>query len=120
MPYKCPIKHREALKKSQKKYYESHRAEQIERSRINKHRNRAEFSAFKARLSCVKCGENHPATLDFHHHTPNKDNIKISVLLKNNAYKKAIEEIMTKCIVLCSNCHRKHHYEERKAVESDE
>jgi len=74
---------------------------------------RAEFMAWKATLSCSVCGENHPATLDFHHHSPHPDNLKINQLMKAKRYSFAKKEIEEKCIVLCSNCHRKHHWDER-------
>jgi len=77
---------------------------------------RAEFMAWKATLSCTKCGENHPATLDFHHHTPHPDNIKINKLVKFRRYGFAKKEIIEKCIVLCSNCHRKHHWDDNRKV----
>ena len=69
--------------------------------------------AFKATLSCTQCGEDHPAALDFHHVKRNKTNIKLHRLVKDGRFKKAYEEIK-KCEVLCANCHRKLHYEERK------
>jgi L-lysine 2,3-aminomutase len=33
-------------------------------------------------------------------------------LLGDGRFKKALQEAMEKCIVLCANCHRKHHFEE--------
>jgi hypothetical protein len=65
-------------------------------------------------LRCEHCGEDHPATFDFHHVKKDPDNVKVHKLIKNGAYKKILEEIK-KCIVLCANCHRKHHYEEAQA-----
>lgn len=78
-----------------------------------KKKDKDQFMEWKATLSCTVCGENHPATLDFHHHTPHPDNIKINMLLKNKRCAFARKEIEAKCIVLCANCHRKHHHEER-------
>ena len=78
-----------------------------------KKRRHAEFMSWKATLSCSICGENHPATIDFHHHTPHPDNIKINILITNHRYSFARKEIEEKCIVLCSNCHRKHHWKDR-------
>ena len=97
-----------------REYYKANPEPTKLRNRINKRKNRAEFAAFKASLSCTKCGENHPATLDFHHHTPHPNNIKINKLVRAGRFEFAIEEIMNKCVVLCSNCHRKHHWEENK------
>lgn len=115
MPIKDLVKRKEKQREYSRKHYEANRAKRIAASTITKKRLRAEFNAFKARLSCVKCGESHPATLDFHHVIKDPSNPKISDLTRKGSYSLAIEEIMNKCIVLCSNCHRKHHSEENKA-----
>lgn len=113
MPFKDPEVRRQKAKIYSKRHYESHRSEHIERIRLQKIRNRADWERFKATLQCAQCGENHPATLDFHHVLRDPLNRKISELSQNGAYKQARQEILDKCIVLCANCHRKHHHEER-------
>lgn len=85
-----------------------------EKKRAYKKKMKLEFMAWKATLSCIKCGENHPATLDFHHHTPHPDNIKINMLVKHDRFSFAKKEIAEKCIVLCANCHRKHHWDDNR------
>ena len=114
MPYKDPEKRRQKAKEYSKKHYEANKDKCIARIAQNKKASRQQFLEFKSRLSCVHCGENHPATLDFHHVIRHPSNRKIYELTRNGAYDAAIKEIMEKCIVLCSNCHRKHHDEERK------
>jgi hypothetical protein len=113
MPYK-DIEKRKAVQKIKSKQYYLNNIEKVkESSRLSKERARANFQIFKASLSCTKCGQNHPATLDFHHLIPDPANKKINVLTKGGAYTKAIQEIMDKCIVLCANCLRIHHHAER-------
>ena len=114
MPYKDPLKRAEKQKEYRKRHYEKHKVAQLERVKKNRAKYRKEFYDFKSTLSCTKCGENHPATLDFHHHTPHPSNKKISHLLSSGQYSKALQEIQEKCVVLCSNCHRKHHWEDNK------
>lgn len=114
MPYKDPAVRKAKHKEYSKNWYENNREKAIESNRKSKAEAKRQFREFKSRLSCTKCGENHPATLDFHHHTPHPANRKISSLLTDGQFTRAIQEIMEKCIVLCSNCHRKHHYEEQK------
>jgi hypothetical protein len=96
-----------------KAHYEKNKKLCIERVADAKKKYRAAWAAFKETLSCTVCGENHPATLDFHHVVRSPENKKVHRLVGNGSYKKAIEEIK-KCVVLCANCHRKHHYEEDK------
>ena len=93
--------------------YKGSAADKTARKEYKKRRH-AEFMAWKATLSCSVCGENHPATLDFHHHTPHPDNVKINILIMNHRYNFARKEIAEKCTVLCSNCHRKHHWDDRR------
>jgi hypothetical protein len=64
----------------------------------------------KDELKCVKCNEDHPACLEFHHLDPNEKEIGISLAVSNCWSIARIEKEMKKCIVLCSNCHRKLHY----------
>lgn len=112
MPIKDLAKRKEKQREYSKKHYEANKSACIARISERKKRMRREFNEFKARLSCTKCGENHPAALDFHHVVKDPSNKKIYDLTQNGAYDAAIKEIMEKCIVLCSNCHRKHHFEE--------
>ena len=114
MPYKDPAVRAQKQKEYSKKHYEKNKSTIKANSANTKRSIRAQFREFKSSLSCTICGENHPATLDFHHHTPHKDNIKISKLLVDGRIALAMREIKEKCVVLCANCHRKHHYEEQK------
>ena len=106
----------ESQRERARNYYAFNKEKIKAQSKIGKARARAIFQAFKASLSCTECGQNHPATLDFHHLIPDPANFKINVLTKRGAYTKAIQEIMDKCIVLCASCHRIHHYNERVEV----
>lgn len=96
-----------------KTYYEKNKAACIERVAKTKKAVRKKWDDYKATLSCTQCGENHPATLDFHHVKREKTNRKVHKLVANGALAAAYEEIK-KCIVLCANCHRKHHWEEHQ------
>ena len=60
----------------------------------------------KSFASCQSCGIEDSACLEFHHLKDKKFTIA-------NAADKGIKTIkkeMRKCIVLCSNCHKKEHY----------
>lgn len=115
MPYKDPVKRAEKAKEYRKKYYEKNKVAVCATVQDRKRNLRKKFAAYKATLSCTQCGENHPATLDFHHVIRHPSNRKINSLLKSGAYLRAMKEIEEKCVVLCSNCHRKHHWEENKS-----
>lgn len=71
------------------------------------------------RGGCIKCGETHPACLDFHHRNGKSDKLGHIGVVRRFAMEKLLAEI-AKCDVLCANCHRKHHYDERHAKPSVE
>lgn len=70
---------------------------------------RDKYREFKSTLKCTQCGEDHPATLDFHHTENNKEFAIANMINRGIAWDRILHEL-TKCIVLCSNCHRKHHF----------
>ena len=63
---------------------------------------------------CIKCGEKDPACLDFHHRDPTTKEGHIGEFRKFGM-KRLLAEI-EKCDVLCANCHRKFHRDERQHV----
>lgn len=62
---------------------------------------------------CSRCSEKHPACLDFHHRDGKKDKLGNIGEIRRFSYRRILEEI-AKCDVLCANCHRKHHWDERQ------
>lgn len=76
-----------------------------------RHSNRSKIIAMKKTLSCGKCGENHPACLDFHHRDPKTKLFTISHATRHHIYSwETILVEIDKCDVICSNCHRKEHW----------
>jgi hypothetical protein len=70
------------------------------------------FLKFKHTLSCQACPETHHACLDFHHRNPSEKVDSISSMIVRGLSIKTILLEIEKCDVLCSNCHRKIHYNE--------
>jgi predicted HNH restriction endonuclease len=116
MPYKDPAVRREKQAQYSKSYYEKNKNEIITKSRKRRKTQVIEFAAFKATKSCIKCGESHPATLDFHHVERHPSNRKVHKLVQDGHWWKRIKEEIDKCVVLCANCHRIHHHEERQEI----
>lgn len=113
MPYKDPNVRRQKGKEYSRRYYEKNADAVKAATKKNSRRYRAEWDAWKATQSCGTCGESHPATIDFHHIDPATKVAHVGDLARNGRYKAAMEEAQ-KCIALCSNCHRKLHYEMRQ------
>jgi hypothetical protein len=86
--------------------------------RAGHERNKALFEwfySYKAGLKCEKCGFSHPAVLDFHHRDGSDDKIAtVSRVLVDTKSKDRVLEEIAKCEVLCANCHRIAHYEEKR------
>lgn len=113
MPYKDPVKLKEYHKKRSAQWYQKNKELTKERGKQVKKLAKQEWIDFKATLSCVQCGQTHPATFDFHHVNPKNKVKSVNEWVQNRNYKQAYEEIK-KCIVLCANCHRIHHYNEKR------
>ena len=99
------------LRAYRRDWYYRNRADSIAKAADRNQQIRAWFADLKSKLACASCGENHPATLDFHHADGDDKEMIVSRLvgMGNNAH--VLAEIK-KCIVLGSNCHRKLHYED--------
>lgn len=104
---KCKI----CLKQYMNDHYNKNKTTYIDYSKTKQKHNKEWFNEFKSTLKCTQCGENHPAVLDFHHVDPNTKDKNVSDMMKFSI--KKIKEEVNKCIVLCSNCHRKLHWGEK-------
>jgi hypothetical protein len=72
------------------------------------------FADYKSKVCCELCGFSHPAAIEFHHKNP-KDKFKdVAVMVHSSFAKDKILEEMGKCAVLCANCHRITHWEQRQ------
>jgi hypothetical protein len=113
MPYKDESVRKSKHKVYSREHYLKNKEKQIKANSEYKKKRRLEWNTFKRTLKCTKCGFDHPAALDFHHENPSEKEYNVNRLVSNGQFKKAEEEIK-KCIVLCANCHRIHHFEEIK------
>ena len=114
MPYSDPTQQKAYIKKWNAEFYKKNRAATYARVRARRIELRKWLDTYRSTLMCSRCGENHPACLDFHHKDEKTKEFSIAIV-KGWGYGKArmLREI-EKCVVLCSNCHRKTHYEARK------
>lgn len=94
-----------------KKHYDENKEAYKARARrdYKKVRDKLVSCVRSLKISCERCGEDHPAVLDFHHLDPS---VKELTMARATSMKKVASEAK-KCVVLCSNCHRKHHWDER-------
>lgn len=103
------------FKEYHKKWYAKNREKVIAQVNVLKARKRKEWQEFKATLACSKCGQAHPAIIDFHHIDRSHPKHSVNLLISHGRWAKALEEIK-KCVVLCANCHRIVHWDEKQAA----
>ena len=104
MPYKDLDKRREC----RRRWYANNKKSEKDYVKKRKNEIKKWFVEYKSHLKCSKCGEDHIATLDFHH-KGDKDK-GINFMTHWGYSKDRIKKEVNKCIVLCANCHRKLHH----------
>lgn len=101
-----------ACKKCKKEYIKEHYLKNkqiyLDRSLKKNKELREWFEEYKQNLSCEKCGDRRWYVLEFHHKNPEEKDLAVSQLVTYG--KNRILKEISKCIVLCANCHREHHY----------
>ena len=80
------------------------------RRRTDKIKIREWFAEYKMNCECVECGDLRWPVLDFHHRDPKTKIDSVARMVQYNRGKDAILKEIAKCDVLCSNCHRIHHW----------
>lgn len=70
---------------------------------------REQFAEYKKTLQCSYCDEKEPCCLEFHHTNPFEKDTEVSSLLSTTTSWTTLIKEISKCVVLCSNCHRKVH-----------
>ena len=109
MPYKTS----EEVNSYNREYYQRNRKHLLEKQR-EKNRKFAEnrrkwLVEYKRALKCVRCEENHPATLIFHHKESFEKSFEIGNAIGLGVSLKKLKAEIEKCEVLCANCHAKEH-----------
>ena len=98
----------------QSKWYNSNKTKHFDRVKQREIKIKQLLQEYKSTLSC-KCGESHISCIDFHHTDPKTKITSIAHAVGRGwGWKKILSEI-EKCTVMCSNCHRKFHWQEEQS-----
>jgi hypothetical protein len=81
-----------------------------------KQRIKEEFNEWKKTLKCSRCGIKDHRVLEFHHTNPSEKEYAVSNMIERGLGKEKLNKEISKCDVLCANCHRITHYEIRNGV----
>ena len=105
------------MKKETRKYAD--RSQYIIRS-VSSRRKKIRLMAVQhAGGKCISCGYNkYPEVLEFHHKDPSQKEFGIGQNGLTRSWEKVKAEI-EKCNLLCANCHRELHVEERLTNEKN-
>lgn len=93
-----------------RKHYLENKEKYIKKARVVKDGFRKWWKDYKKNFKCMKCGESHPACIQFHHYNDDKE-LSVSTLVQYGCRKNVFREI-EKCVPLCANCHAKEHWRE--------
>jgi hypothetical protein len=102
-----------------RKRYECDRRSRKDGNARRKKDARAWLDGYKATIACVRCGESHPACLQFHHPEGTKEvdtkgrqgTRNIAAMVHAGLSLKRIKANIEECEVLCANCHFKLHFD---------
>ncbi len=103
--------YREYMRNYQRSWHQRNKARRIAKIYERKEQLWEFYSQLKATSECAQCGENHPATLQFHHRDPQKKEFNLGKAVSDGYSIDRIKKEVAKCTVLCANCHAKEHYE---------
>jgi hypothetical protein len=108
-----PAKSVEAARASRLKWYYKNKDKAIKKNQERREKLREWLTELKSTLQCKECGENRIPCLDFHHRNPKEKEISIPFAIHSGWAIKKIQEEIDKCDILCANCHRWYHHNER-------
>ncbi len=115
MPYKDPERRREHHRLYMQTWYRRNKAAHVQFVANRRLKVIEWYEEMKRGLSCCRCGESHPACLEFHHRDLAEKEFDISEARRGEfALEKLLAEL-AKCDPLCANCHLKLHWEARHA-----
>ncbi len=113
MPFKDIEKRKSYSRAYNKEWYVRNKEQHVRNKAERIVANRVWWTEYRKTLACARCGENHLATLDFHHNDPSQKEHNVGYMIQWAFSRERILEEVAKCTVLCSNCHRKLHWTEK-------
>jgi hypothetical protein len=105
--------YKEYQRNYQRSWHQRHKEKRLARMYEKKAATYEYVQNIKSQLRCVDCGEQHPAALQFHHLNAEDKQFNIADAVRNGISLERIKKEISKCIVLCANCHAIRHYNVR-------
>ena len=108
---------RECQKQYRKEHYQKNKEKYIKKASSYTKDMIAWLQELKSTLYCEKCGDARWWVLDFHHNDPSEKNEDISTLVRKGNKERVLNEI-EKCSILCANCHRDIHHQQKQVSDA--
>lgn len=105
--FRMAYKNREDQLSCQRRHYKRNKDARIQLNIIRRLEIRSMLNKIKSSSGCLLCKENTPICLDFHHLDRKTKDIELSKARSNGWSDNRLLNEISKCVVLCSNCHRK-------------
>jgi len=93
-------------RQKQRKEWRKRNPEKYHAQAIRRQNNQTQW-LYSLKKPCIICGESEPVCIDFHH--INSDDKEYTIGRNRGKSKEHLLEEISKCVCLCSNCHRKVH-----------
>lgn len=118
MPFKDKSRYqseewKEYQRNYQRSWHQRNRVKRLAKSYQRKEVIYEYIQNIKSHLCCVDCGEQHPATLQFHHLNAEDKMFNVGDAVRDGISLDKIKKEIEKCIVLCANCHSIRHFNMR-------
>lgn len=90
-------------------WYQQNKKRVMQHTCNRRQRLNERIDKIKKQTGCVICGEDEVICLDFHHLSEHKKERNVSDMVRFGPSWDTLQQEIDKCIVVCSNCHRKIH-----------
>jgi hypothetical protein len=97
---------------AQRRAYRADKGAYLWRQSERRQRARDFIWSIKAKSPCVKCGNDNPIVIEFHHRDRAQKEITASHMVQNKYSNERILAELRKCDPVCANCHRIIHHED--------
>lgn len=94
-------------------HYNNNKDYYLEKNRRRKKELQCWLQKYKSNHPCQYCGESRHYVLVFHHRDASEKDADIAKMLSNSVSVDRMLDEISKCDVLCANCHRALHWKER-------
>lgn len=106
------LKHNECslcYKITRKKSYDNNKEYYYNKNKVKRNKTSEWYEEFKKDKKCLFCDEDESVCLDFHHINDETKDFNLANMRYSTYSINKIKKEIDKCIIVCSNCHRKIH-----------